>query len=869
MKLALRVSIPLTLAFLTARALTAASAGEDPPIKSRAWHRFGTWRQAQGLTQDTLYVVIHSRDGYLWIGTKGGLVRFDGVSFTTFDDRDRKKLRDNEVWSVAEAQDGSIWAGTYGGGASRYKDGAFTIYTTEQGLVGDYVSIVCAGADGSMWFGTDRGVSRFKDGVLTNFTVKDGLPGNVVRALYADRDGSLWIGANNGGLCRFSDGRLEPVTYEGAPLKAEVRWFARGADDAMWIGTHEGVARLKEGKLQLYTTDDGLSSNRVRQLTSDAEGAIWVASDRGLDRLTWDGTRPAIESILSAIDVSATCLDREGSLWVGSFIEGLSRLRRGLFVTYTPEDGLADYYVSSLMQDHRGRMWLGTRGGLNRMDGGGVATFVEAEGIPKATVFALLEDHEQRLWVGSSQGLFRSEGRLDCAGPKCRDRFQPVEIPGHPRPYVRFVFQDRERAIWIGLDQNGVVRLRDGEFRSFTTADGLANTSARGIAQDRAGDIWIGTRGGGLARFKDGRFTMLTEKDGLAGDGVQSVYIDRDDVLWVATRQGLSRYEQGRFKSYTVNDGLLASYVYSIVEDDQGYLWMGSGKGVFRVRKKEFDDYDAKRIAAIKSEGYGIEHGMRCTLPVAGSYPGLARSRDGHLWFGTSSGVSVVHPTQLTANPLAPPVLIEEIAVDDKPYDLRRAIRVAPGHGNVRFRYAGLSFVAPDKMRFKYRLEGYDPDWIDAETRRTAYYTNIPPGRYRFRVKASNNDGVWNETGAAADVSLAPHFYQTYWFAGLCIAGIGLMGAGTQRLRVKRLQAREHELSERVAEALAQVKSLRGLLPICATCKKIRDDKGYWNQMETYIHEHSDADFSHSVCPDCMSKLYPEYAATQQRPSGN
>jgi ligand-binding sensor domain-containing protein len=863
MKPALHVGVPLTiLALCTAAAAEAPR--DDPSIKLPGWHTFGSWRQAQGLAQETLYVIVQSRDGYLWIGTKGGLVRFDGVSFTTFDDRDGRKLRDSEVWSIAEAQDGSLWAGTYGGGVSRYKDGTFTVYTKQQGLVGDYVSIVCAAPDGAVWFGTDRGLSRFKDERFTSFTTKEGLPSNVVRGLYAEADGTVWIGANNGGLSRYKDGRIDTVSYEGASLKSEVRWFWRAPDQALWIGGYDGLARLKDGKLILYTTEQGLSSNRVRQLTSDAEGALWIVTDRGLDRMASGDAGPHIETVVAAVDVAAFCIDHEGSLWVGSFIEGLFRLRRGLFTTYTPEDGMADYYVSAVMQDHRGRMWLGTRSGLNRFDASGMHTYGDDSGMPKATIFSLLEDRDHRLWIGSNQGLYRSEDSLDCAGPKCRERFRMVDISGQPRAYVRFVFEAQDGALWVGLDQNGVVRMKDGQVTAYSTAEGLANTSMRGIAQDRAGDLWMGTRGGGLARFHDGRFSMLTVKDGLAGDGVQAVFIDRDDVLWIATRQGLSRYENGQIRSYTVNDGLLASYVYSIAEDDHGYLWMGSGKGVFRARKKDFDDFTAHRIAAIESNGYGLEHGMRCTLPVAGSHPALWRSRDGLMWFGTSSGVSVVDPTRITSNRLAPPVHIEEVAIDEKTYDVRQPIQVGPGHGNVHFRYAGLSYVAPEKMRFKYRLEGYDPDWIDAGTRRTAYYTNIPPGGYHFQVMASNNDGVWNEKGATVQVSLAPHFYQTYWFGGLCVAGIGLMGAGTQRLRVKRLQQREHELSARVAEALAQVKSLRGLLPICASCKKIRDDKGYWNQMEVYIHEHSDADFSHSVCPDCMAKLYPEYAATRR-----
>jgi hypothetical protein len=224
--------------------------------------------------------------------------------------------------------------------------------------------------------------------------------------------------------------------------------------------------------------------------------------------------------------------------------------------------------------------------------------------------------------------------------------------------------------------------------------------------------------------------------------------------------------------------------------------------------------------------------------------------------------VSVLDPTQLARNTHVPPVHVEAVTIDDQALYPSGLLEAAPGRGDVSFQYTALSFVAPEKMRFRYQLEGFDPHWVDAENRRVAYYTNLPPARYKFRVMASNNDGIWNETSADVDLRLRPHFHQTYWFYALCVAAIGAVGAGTQRLRVRVVQAREQELKVRVKEALADVKRLRGLLPICAACKKIRDDKGYWNQMEIYIHEHSEADFSHSICPDCMKALYPVYSGS-------
>ena len=829
----------------------------SPRAATPQWHRFGSWRQAEGLPQDTIYDILQSRDGYLWMGTRGGLVRFDGVEFTTFHDGDPDRLKDNEVWSLAEGLDGSIWAGTYGGGVSRYKDGRFTVYTQQQGLINDYVSVVVADRDGAIWFGTERGLSRFHDGRFTNHSLGDGSNSPAVRGLFLDTDGTLWIGTNHAGIHRLKDGKIETPHFEGPPRTDEVRWFWRDARQTLWIGTYDGLLRLSDGRLTLYTVADGLSSARIRKLAGDA-GGMWIVSDRGLDRMTWDGDRPRFEAVMKSVDVGGLCLDREGSLWVGSFIEGLTRLREGVVTTYTPEHGLLDYYVGTVLEDSGGRVWIGTRRGLNSLHEGRIAAHDE---IPRKNVFALAEDRQGRVWIGTELGLFRSKERATCPG--CRPSFVPVRHPTIERLHVRDLFEDRDGGMWVGLHQQGLVRFAGEAVETYTTAEGLSNNAIRAIGQDRAGAMWIGTRGGGLNRLEGRRFTAFTTKDGLAGDGVQALHIDSDGVMWIATRQGLSRRKDGRFTSFTVNHGLFANYSYAVLEDDAGYLWMESARGVFRVPKQQLNDVAEGRIARVHSEAFGVEHGFRCTVGVAGTSPAGFRGRDGLLWFGTNAGLSVVDPKRLAPNPLPPPVHIERVAVDDRPFDVWGRIAAPPGRGDVAFKYAGLSFLAPEKMRFRYRLEGYDRDWIEAGPRRVAYYTNIPPGRYRFRVIASNNDGVWNETGAAADLELAPHFHQTRWFLGLCVAAIALIGAASQRWRVRRLKASERELSRRVEESLSHIKTLRGLLPVCASCKKIRDDKGYWNQMETYIQANSEADFSHSVCPECMQKLYPDYAASE------
>ena len=825
------------------------------------WRCMEVWRQPQGLPQNTVYSILQTRDGYVWIGTKGGAARFDGVRFTAFDDTRPDQLKENEVWSLLEAPDGALWMATYGGGAVRYKDGAFTTFGTKDGLLSDYTAALAVGPDGGIWVGSDGGVSVLKDGHVTNYTVKDGLAQKGVRSFYLERDGTMWIGALRGGLNRYKDGKIaaEPIPEIGH--NAEIRRFCRDREQNLWIATTEGVIRVKDGRSTLYTTREGLSSDRVYSVHEDPQGRLWFGTDKGLDRWRDGAFVPmSIGNEVSTVEqIVSVASDHEGSLWVGSLRDGLARLKEGLFVSYTAREGLADNYASTVMQDRQGRIWVGTAKGLNRLIDGTLETFT----IPGVSnrINSLAEDPAGRLWVGTNDGIYRVEATPGCTGPACAPRFVSV-MPREPSAiFVRVILAEADGTVWVGTNLEGLLQYREGQWTTYTTANGLSDNAIRGLVRDREGSLWIGTRGGGLCRMKDGAFRVYKMADGLVNDNVQSLYLDDDGVLWVSTRQGVSRYKDGRFKSYTVADGLFTNYVYAFVDDGAGNLWMSCSKGIFRVPKKELADFAEGRSPRFASSAYGIEHGLATTVATISHYPSGFRTKDGGVWFTTFKGVTVVDPQRLSANALPPPVHIEEVSVDGAAWDTRRTTTVPPGRGDITFRFTGLSFLAPEKMRFRYRLSGYDPDWVDSGTRRVAYYTNIPPGGYTFQVAASNNDGVWNETGASVALFLKPHFYQTWTFYLLCALAAATAGAGTQRLRVSYLKARQKELTARVTEMVAQMKVINGLLPICASCKKIRDDGGYWNQIETYISTHSQAEFSHSICPDCTAKLYPDYQA--------
>jgi ligand-binding sensor domain-containing protein len=846
-----------------AQPLLAQPRGEaDPQDREPRWRESDVWRQPEGLPQDSVLTILQTRDGYVWVGTRDGLSRFDGVRFTTFDARKQDQLRENEVWALAEGGDGSLWIGVYGGGLSRRKDGRFTVYTTRDGLADDFVRMLALGADGALWIGMDRGVSRFQDGRFRNYTEKDGLlPGNVM-AILAAPDGSVLVATQNT-LQRLVGERFEPVVLPspGLPPLGRIDVLRLDRRGALWIGTTDGLLRVAAGRTTRFTTADGLSSDSIRLLHEDAAGRLWVATSRGLDRYQGETAATPFANESMARDLAALQSDREGGLFVGRRGGGLGRFHRGVFRAYTPDDGLPDSETTAVLPDRGGVTWIGTPSGLRVLHAGRITALGEASGLPSSAVMSLTLDKAGSLWVGTYEGLFRSTRPVACPPRACDPLFRPVRGDAVLAGPIRVVLEDRSGTVWIGTDRSGLVRYEQGRVTRFTAATGLASNAIRALAEGPDGTLWIGSKGGGLDRLEKGAFTTFTQADGLPNNSVQDLYMDADQALWIATRQGLTRYRDGRFITYTVNDGLHTNHVYSFVEDDRGDLWMTSASGVFRVAKRQLDDFALGRIPSVTSTVYRREHGLPTAMAAVGTHPGAAKGADGRLWFALVGGLAVADPRSLATNALPPPVLVEEVRADGRLLDPAAPADVPPGRGELLFRYTALSFEAPKGVAFKYRLEGFDRDWVDAGTARVAQYTNMPPGRYRFRVVARNSDGVWNEQGAEVALTLAPHVYETGWFYAAVALALLLAGAGTQRLRVRRSKARERELSVRVEEALAEVKVLSGLLPICASCKQIRDDKGDWSQMEEYIHEHSEAQFSHGICPNCAEKLYPEQAA--------
>jgi PAS domain S-box-containing protein len=762
------------------------------------------WQAAQGLPQNAVQAIAQTPDGYLWLATQEGLVRFDGVRLTVFDRKSTLEITNNDMRALCVTKDGSLWIGTFLGDLIQLKNGKFTSYSSKNELGGYGVSAIYEDAARNLWVGTrGGGLFLLNSGKIIAYTTKNGLPNDSVSSITGDATGHLWIGTD-GGLSREHDGKFSNFSIaEGLSSEKVLTLLALG-HDSLWIGTAAGLNHFQNNKFTAYTLRDGLPSNSVNSIYQDGAGDLWIGTQGGLSRFqNGKFENYNAKNGLSDDTVDAIYEDPEGSLWVGTMNGGLNQFRKGRFTTHGTAEGLSNPVIWTVTEDHAGNIWAGTDGGgLNKFTGGKFST---AQGLSGKTIGALFTAADGSLWVSTDKGLdHMHDGKITTYSAK-------DGLPGRressglaPDVLVKAIAQSPDGTLWFGTDGGGLCRYRDGQFLTYTTDNGLPSNMILWLTSRRDGGIWIGTIRG-LSKFADGRFTNFSTKDGMASDSIMSMYEDPQDVLWIGTEAGLIRMDDDKFTTYTTRQGLYDDLMFQILEDNHGNLWLSCNKGIFRVSKKELNDFAAGTITSVTSIPYGVEDGMKSRETDGGVQPAGWKSHDGKLWFPTIQGVVTIDADSMETNHWIPPVHVEQLIAGHTAIKIPEQVRLPAGTGSLEFNYTALSFLAPNAMEFRYKLDGFDKEWIDAGSRRTAYYTNIPPGDYHFTVIASNNDGVWNTTGASVYIHIAPRFYQTYWFYSLCALAIIASVAGLYRLRMKSVKAREKDLVLRVNERTADL----------------------------------------------------------------
>ena len=738
--------------------------------KTSAQYQFDQWKTDKGLPQNSVNSILQTKDGYLWLSTFDGLVRFDGVRFTVLNTSNSPGISSNRFLRLYEDSSGDLWAGTEDAGVVRYHEGHFTTYGKEHGLTSPYVVYQTEDANRRLIVELAYGpLMRLMDG---KFVAVDSRDDPSVRP--ATRR------ASEGVPCRLDGDRIVCMGYtpgwilaDGMPRSERLRAAIKDTNETIWLIMDQGgLVKIENERIaKVYKNGQGLPGRpllfilgaHTSCLSRDAAGAFWITD------LQSTRTRPLGE-LPAAVEVNEAYEDREGNIWFGTVRDGLFRARQRFIHAYSAADGLTQTNVYPIYQDAGGTIWVGASN-LFRYDNG---VFRPEKDMPNG-VTALAEDQHGRLLVGTQRSLWRREdGRFKMFTQRNGGAFWAI-------------YPDSDGTVWVGWER-GLIRLQEDKETDYTTADGLAGDDVKVIIGDGANGLWIGSYGG-LTHYTDGRFTSWTERDGLPSRRVRALYRDGEGVLWIGTYDGgLARFREGKFTRYSTRDGLFDNGVFQILEDGRGNFWMSSNRGIYRVRRQELEEFAAGRRATITSVAYGRSDGMLNTECNGGRWPAGIRTREGQLWFPTLDGVAVIDPAAVPINPQPPPVRVESFLVEKAAVDFGREVPVQPDQENFEIGYTALSYVNSENIKFRYRLEGLDSDWVDAGTRRTAYYSHVPPGRYTFRVIAANSDGVWNNEGAVVQLRVWPHFYQTWWFlsaVALAISGLAFMA---YRSRVNRLE---------------------------------------------------------------------------------
>ena len=773
----MRLSSHIALRLVLAAAFTIPAVALDA-TKSLTQYAHRIWGQEEGLFQPTIYSITQTHNGFLWLGTQDSLIRFDGAHFREVEDASgRPAFHRNLVRALYEDDQGSLWAASIGGGILRISsDGGVTPLTTKQGLPSDSVFCITADSHHATWACTNQGLARITGGHVRVFTTADGLPSNQARSTCEATDGTRWVSGLDFGLSRWTGSRF--ISY------ADVNFTARdistalecGRDGAVWVGTSTGLIAIKNGSSHRYTKRDGLADNEVSSLRAEKDGSLWIGTN-----------------------------------------DGISRYRNGAFSTYATRDGLSHSVVLSLYTDREGTLWAGTKDGLDQFTDGKVTPFTTNEGLSSNDAGPVIEDAGGRLWMGTlGRGLNVFDGR----------RFRAItKRDGLLDDMVYSLALAPNGDLWAGT-KSGVNVLANGRVTaSYTTADGLSGAEVRSLFIDDGGALWAGTNRG-LNRLTGTRFftaalpgTQKPDVLALGGGNTARLFVSLQDLgffyvlhesanayplnvshavdaysvdpathsVWMGTLgSGLLRWKNGALVHIHVKDGLYDNRIYSVLADDHENFWMASSKGIFRVSKRELDDFADGRIHSIISIPFSTgQLRFECR---AGVQPAACRTRDGRLWFSTNNGFVVIDPDHLVRNQTAPPVAVTSVLINGKRVQPPGAIELSPFERNLEIRYAGLSFVAPEKVAFRYILEGFDKTWIEAGERREAFFTNLPPGNFHFRVIARNADGVWSTKPAELAITIQPRIYQRpSFFPALAVLLAAAVFAG-YRMRIRRLR---------------------------------------------------------------------------------
>ncbi len=737
------------------------------PAKTLTQYGHRVWGQEEGLFQPTVYAILQTHDGFIWLGTQDSLIRFDGTHFHEFEDADRPVLNRSLIRALLEDDRRNLWAASIGNGVIQISQD----YTANNGLPSDTTFCLASGKDHAIWVCTNRGLARLQKDRVTVFRNADGLPSDQIRSTCEASDGTRWVAGLDFGLARSRGTRFSAYWNSYLPTNQSVTALLCDRDGSVWAGNSSGLTQIRGDAARHFTTRDGLPDNEVSALASAPDGSIWIGTREGISRYR-NGVFNLyrVRDGLSHSVVLALYIDREGSLWAGTK-DGLDQFTDGKVTPYTTSEGLLSNEAGPVLGDEAGHLWMGTLGyGLNQIAGHHFRAFTTRDGLISNAVLSLTRDRSGGLWVGTDKGLNRIVQNKIVATYTVAD--------GLSGPEINALSTDDKGVLWAGTNR-GLDRF-DGIH--FTEAGG-SNAPVLALVPSQTYSLFASRDNLSMQHIRAG---VITSHSLNINHPVDCYFVDGATVWMGTLGSGLLRSKNGTVTHIRVKDGLYDNRIYSVLSDGQGNFWMASSKGIFRVRKRDLEDFADGKIRSFSSLPFSTgQLRFECR---AGVQPGASRTKDGRLWFSTNNGFVVVDPNHLVKNRVAPPVTVTAILVNGKRVQARDAIELKPFEKNLEIQYAGLSFITPEKVSFRYMLEGFDKGWIDAGSRRQAFFTNLPPGKFCFRVVARNADGIWSREPAVLAIFIQPRIYQRWWFwPGLSIF-LAFTVVAAYRMRIRRLQ---------------------------------------------------------------------------------
>ncbi|MBX7174566.1 MAG: hypothetical protein K1X72_26565 [Pyrinomonadaceae bacterium] len=744
--------------------------------------------------------MLQTRDGYLWLGTFGGLVRFDGIRFTIFNTANTPALHSNRVMALYEDADGMLWIGTETGDIVREQNGSFEIFKTGDGSSNNVVLSFLSDQRGDLWVGQTFGIWHFaakQSNAATFYSFNQG-----VSSIVEDGAGDIWLGTG-GSLIRWQNGNFSEyqTTKNDNIFSANV--IQKDSAGNLWTITGKGVGRFENGEFKLLLENSLNQTRYLTAITPDKNKQVWFGYYESVYKLGESGVLDKYDlSDLTKGGIRSMMFDREGNLWIGTNGDGLIRLSPRKIKTLSTIDGLASDEITTIIEDSEGKgVWIGGVG-LTHWQNGQKTIYKVENGLPANRITALRFASDGTLWIGTLGGLASlKDGKISV-----------YPASSTFRASVKTIFEDSQKNLWFGWQGGGLELYRNGEFKTYKTENGLIHNDVRFITEDRTGQLWIGTVGG-ISTFKticamcdvpeSIEFTNFNSQNGLSNNFVRDIYEAEDDTFWIGTYGGgLNRLRNGKFTAVTIKDGLGDDFISRILPDGRGNFWLLGNRGIFSVSRQILNDFADGNTQGLVCGSYGAADGMLSSEGNGGNSPAGSKMKDGTLWFPMIKGVTIIDPKII--KPQSLPVLIEEVTLDREELDTHSKIVVNPGQENLEIHYTGLSFSKPEQVRFRYKLENLDTNWTEAGTRRIAYFPHLPPGDYRFTVIAANSDAVWSDSAAILEITVLAPFWMRWWFIVIVVFFFFGLLAFSYQFRLNHLERRratQEELSRHLINA--------------------------------------------------------------------